>query len=314
MLIPSWRELSTHLKTTGLWVRLGFKDPPSHHAFADFTKRVGPNGFHELFTTLVQVVKTEILAHNPFFRFAEDVSIDATLVKAWAQYYKAGQKHRRRKGVKKRRVGPTDKDAYWGVRGLRSRKKLWVFGYKLHAIVESHLEIPLQFTVSPANKHESKFFKSQLNELIAHQIKPKYVEADAAYYSIMNELFCYHGDRKIVPVIAFRASGRPKGSKKGKPLGKQSRKKLRKFGRLDYMLPFKRNGREWKEHYNLRWSIERVFSRLKQEFGLTQVKVRSIERVTVHFALAFIAMLAVTLTAYQLDKPGYARRTSAWRH
>jgi len=99
-----------------------------------------------------------------------------------------------------------------------------------------------------------------------------------------------------------------------KPLGKQPKKKLRKFGKLDYMLPFKRNGREWKEHYNLRWSIERVFSRLKQEFGLTQLKVRSIDRVTVHFALALIAMLAVTLTAYQLDKPGYARRTAAWRH
>jgi hypothetical protein len=314
MLIPSWRELSTHLITTGLWVRLGFKDPPSHHAFADFTKRVGPKGFHELFTTLVQVVKREILAHNPFFRFANDVSIDETLVDAWAQDYKAGQKHRRRRGVKKPGVGPTDKDANWGVRGLRGLKKLYVFGYKLHAIVESYLEIPLQFTVSPANKHESKFFKPQLTELIAQGIKPEYVEADAAYCSITNDLFCYHGDRKIVPVIAFRASGRPKGSKKGKPLGKQPKKKLRKFGKLDGMLPFKRNSKEWKEHYNLRWSVDRVFSRLKQEFGLKQLKVRSIDRVTVHFALALIAMLAVTLTAYQLDKPGYARRTAAWRH
>jgi hypothetical protein len=314
MLIPSWRELSTHLMSTGLWVRLGFKYPPSHHAFADFTKRVGPEGFHELFTTLVQVVKREILARNPFFRFAEDVSIDATLVKAWAQYYEAGQKHRRRRGVKKRRVGPTDKDADWGVRGLRGGKKLYVFGYKLHAVVESQLEIPLQFTVSPANRQETRFFKLQLMEVIAHEIKPKYVEADAAYCSRENELFCHHGDRKIVPVIAFRASGRPKGSKKGRPLGKQPKNKLRKFGKLDGMLPFKRNREKWKEHYNLRWSIERVFSRLKQEFGLTQLKVRSIERVTVHFALALIAMLAVTLTAYQLDKPGYARKTAAWRH
>lgn len=314
MLIPSWRELSRHFEATGLWVRLGFKDPPSHHAFADFTKRVGPNGFHELFTALVQVVKREIVAHNPFFRFAEDVSIDATLVKAWAQYYEADQKHRRRKRVKKRGVGPTDKNANWGVRGLRGRKKLWVFGYKLHAIVESHLEIPLQFTVSPAKNHESRFFNPQLTELIAQGIRPKYVEADAAYYSRENELFCHHGDRKIVPVIAFRASGRPKGSKKGRPLGRQPKNKLRKIGKLDGMLPFMRNSKEWKEHYNLRWSIERVFSRLKQEFGLTQLKVRSIDRVTVHFALALIAILAVTLTAYQLDKPGYARRTSVWRH
>jgi hypothetical protein len=318
MLIPSWRDLSTHLKSTGLWVQLGFKDPPSHHAFADFTKRIGPNGFHELFATLVQVVKMEILAHNPFYRFAEDVSIDATLVKAWAQYYEEGRKHRRRRHVKKRRgmkkrkprVGPTDKDAAWGVRGLRGLKKLYVFGYKLHAIVESSLEIPLQFTVSPANRHETKFFKPQLTELIARGIKPKYVEADAAYYSRENELFCYHGDRKIVPVIAFRRSRGPKGSEEGK----QRKKKRREFGKLDGMLPFKRNRKKWKEHYNMRWSIERVFSRLKQEFGLTHLKVRSIDRVTVHFALALIAMLAVTLTAYQLDKPGFARRTSAWRH
>jgi hypothetical protein len=167
MLIPSWRELSTHLKTTGLWSRLGFKNPPSHHAFADFTERVGPAGFQELFKALVRVVKKEILAHNPFLHFAEDVSIDATLVKAWAQDYKPGQKHRKRKGVKKPRRGATDRYAKWGVKGQKGRNKLYVFGYKLHAIVESRLEIPLQFTVSSANRNETIFFKPQLRELMA---------------------------------------------------------------------------------------------------------------------------------------------------
>lgn len=313
LLIPSWRELSTHLETTRLWIQLGFKHPPSHHAFADYTKRLGPEGFQELFKTLVQVVRKEILAHNPFLQFAEDVSIDATLVKAWAQYYKPGQNHRRRKGVKKPGVGPTDNDAKWGVKGLRGGRKLYVFGFKLHAIIESVLEIPLQFTVSPANRHESKFFKPQLDELWAEGHKPKYVEADAAYYSKENDLYCYER-RKIVPVIAFRPGGRPKGSKKGKPLGKQPKNNLRKIGKLDYRLPWRRNSKKWKKHYNLRWSIERVYSRAKQEFGLEKLKVRSMKRVTVHFALVFITMLIVTLVAYQLNKPGYARRTAAWRH
>ena len=57
-----------------------------------------------------------------------------------------------------------------------------------------------------------------------------------------------------------------------------------------------RTSRNWKELYNLRTSVERVFSRLKELLGANALKVRGIKKVTAHLTLCCIVLLAGTLS------------------
>jgi len=49
--------------------------------------------------------------------------------------------------------------------------------------------------------------------------------------------------------------------------------------------------------FNRRWSVERLFSRAKEWLMLDGLRVRGLEQVSIHVALAFTAMLAVALAA-----------------
>ena len=56
-----------------------------------------------------------------------------------------------------------------------------------------------------------------------------------------------------------------------------------------------RASRNWKELYNLRTAVERVFSRLKEMLGADSLKVRGLQKVTAHLTLCCIILLAGTL-------------------
>lgn len=56
-----------------------------------------------------------------------------------------------------------------------------------------------------------------------------------------------------------------------------------------------RTSRKWKELYNLRTSVERVFSRLKELLGANSLKIRGLQKVTAHLTLCCIVLLAGTL-------------------
>jgi hypothetical protein len=53
---------------------------------------------------------------------------------------------------------------------------------------------------------------------------------------------------------------------------------------------------EWKRLYRGRSAVEREFGRLKNEFGLTPLRTRGIERVRLHADLVMLARLGQALT------------------
>ena len=53
----------------------------------------------------------------------------------------------------------------------------------------------------------------------------------------------------------------------------------------------------WKKLYRLRGSVERENGRLKNEWGLSPLRVRRIERVRLHADLTILARLTVALDA-----------------
>ena len=164
-----------------------------------------------------------------------------------------------------------DKDARFGHKtpskkeqiASKSTKKSFVFGYKLHVIADVETEIPIALEIAPANRNDKIFFHELYNtvkERFAVHMKPnaKFL-ADAAYDStdIYQELH-YDG---VKPLIVVNGRGHYKSSK---PKDKE---------------------------YGKRWAIERIFSRLKEVFGLAKNRFIGIKKVTMHIYSCILAYL-----------------------
>jgi hypothetical protein len=59
--------------------------------------------------------------------------------------------------------------------------------------------------------------------------------------------------------------------------------------------------------FRKRWSVERLFSRAKEWLLLDGLRVRGLEQVFIHVALAFTAMLVVALAAVQGEQSSLMR-------
>ena len=164
-----------------------------------------------------------------------------------------------------------DRDAKYGhrtpskreQRTLNNNAKTLFFGYKLHAIADAETEMPIASEVAPANRHDKTFFHrlyAITKELFHIHMNPnaKFL-ADSGYdaIDIYQEL---HYDN-VKPVIAINGSGFYKSSVPKDP------------------------------EYGKRWSIERVFSRLKEVFGLSENRFAGIEKATAHIYSCLIAYL-----------------------
>jgi hypothetical protein len=276
--IQSWRKLALTISADRtLMMQLGFQRPPTYSSFSTFTKRVGDDTFRKIFEELVQRLRYLIPD------LGNIVAVDATLVKG---YSRPG-----RKGMPK-----TDPDAAWGYSGEKQGKPMYTYGYKLQVISDCMREIPVSFHVEPANRSENRLLCPHLNAMLASGTEPEVLVADAGYDSRRNTISLIR--EGIRPIIALN------------PRGKKGTKRFRR----DYLLPIARHSDEWERYYATRSAAERVFSRLKGELGLTDVKLRTKARVTVHFALCLIAMVLVAYVSFAVGRPELYLSVEPWRY
>lgn len=146
----------------------------------------------------------------------------------------------------------SDSDAAWF-----RRKSKTLFGFKLHLLIDAESEIPLAFCVTPANVHDSRIFC----KLIA-RVKAEIALADKAYDSEDN-----------------RKAALSSGALAIFPQNKRRSKRRRKLNPLEQLV------------YNLRVAVERAFSRLKLQHALDSLKMRGLEKASIHAALSVIALL-----------------------
>ncbi len=162
-----------------------------------------------------------------------------------------------------------DKDARYGHKtpskkeqiARKEIKKEYVFGYKLHLIGDAESEIPIVTEVAPANKHDKKFFHELYDRIrrgfaINHEAK---FLADSAYDS--TDIYSELHYSNIKPVIATNGRGFYKSKKPKDP------------------------------EYGKRWAIERIFSRLKERFGLARNRFVGIEKIIIFVHSCLIAYL-----------------------
>jgi len=274
--IQSWRKLASTLKSETSWLPvLGLERPPCHDSFSEFTKRIGPERLHRVFL----ILQSQLSAQYP--GLGKRIAVDSTLVKAYSNRYKRPA---------------SDPDAGRGVKGEKFGKKLRVFGYKLQMSCDADYGLPLDYLVVPANRNDSPLFPQTLARTKAAGNPVEVVIADKGYDSKKNTIVSIK--HRVIPIIAYN----------------RRRSKDKQKRRFDYILPVKRNSPEWNRYYAKRVSVERLFSRLKEELGLCQLKLRRIERVEVHFALCAVAMIAIASTAATTGFSQLALCIEPWRY
>jgi hypothetical protein len=246
-----------------------------------------------------------------------DVAIDASDMPAYAN----GQRFVSKGGRERSDDEFSDPDASWGHRSaISTRKGGGFYGYRLHLAVCAKTDLPLAWRIATAREHETLSVAPLLDKLHTLGINPETAALDKGYDNTRVYADC--SERDIAPVIPLRQTPDVKKGKDKPPTcehgewrfagadHKRGATKWRcptgeckpasvwiKADRLHPLIP--RETLRWKGLYRGRASVERVNGRLKNEWSLTPLRVRRIERVRLHADLTILAHLACALSRTQ---------------
>jgi len=163
-----------------------------------------------------------------------------------------------------------------------------VFGYKVHAVICHHADLPLFVLVTPAHVHDSLvgWFVILVAALL-FGLQVLVVYADAAYF-----------DRRTFRVVHDILGAHPAIHYNLREAGK---KKLATLEFLD----------QWQRLVTSpRTAIERHFAWMKRYFGLKYFQCFTLLHVMQFVQLTYIAALAVALAAERYQRPELNRRRS----
>jgi transposase len=253
--LPSFAALIRALENNPYIARAcGIQGPegiPSKFAYSRFMRKLQTRYNVKLVKDIMRNLTRE--CHAIFPDFAKSVAIDATDLKAWSN----GSKERK-----------TDPDAGWVIKGGSNGKKKFVWGYKLHLMVDTAYEIPITANITRGNFSDGRKASALLGDARSFlKFHPTYVICDAGYSS--------QALRRLIR-IQYSAKAIIKAPKTHKRwIGDETP--------------------EWQLIFNRRTSVERVFSRMKTQRRLNNVTVRRRRKVTVHSLIPVIVTQAVAL-------------------
>jgi hypothetical protein len=177
----------------------------------------------------------------------------------------------------------SDPDASWGHRSaVSTRKGGGFYGYKLDLAVCTVTGLPLAWQARTARHHESLFVAPLLDAVKARGFRPETCAMDKGYDN--TRVYAECEARGVSPVVPLRGA---KGKHTVIPLTPTG-------GRLFPHIA--RHTERFRDLYRGRAAVEREFGRLKNEYGLTPLRVRSLDRVRLHADLTVLGRLALVLT------------------
>lgn len=309
--IPCWtRTLALIKEHAGLRMAIGCSDKeevPSIDAVYRFTAKLLK--YKDLLDQCIADVIASLQEQHP--EMGKDIAIDASDMPAYARGAKT-----RYPGGPERKL--SDPDASWGHRSAVSTRNSGSFyGYKIHVAVDTATELPLAWTVATAKDKEQLFAVDLLDETIERGFHPETLAADKGYDSVRIYDACT--ERGTLPIIPLKLTGSVKKGQHKPPTcehgvwkfaGTDYKRKATKWrcpsgeckpscvwvkaDRLHPLIP--RETERWHKLYCRRPAVERGFGRLKNEWGLTPLRVRSIERVRLHTDLTILTKLACALS------------------
>lgn len=254
--------------------------------------------------------------------YGQDIAIDASDLPAYAN----GQRFLTKKGPERERY--SDPGASWGHRSaVSTRKGGGYYGWKLHLAVCTRTDLPITGRVETARTHEASLAETLLQRVHDLNVKPQTAALDKGYDTQPVHDACHAAG--VLPVIPLKATAFVKrgdhkpptcehgqwvfagadykrnmtkwrcphaaGSSKGQlKLGCSPASRWVKASRLHPLIP--RDSKRFGDLYRGRSAVERAFGRLKNERGLSPIRVRGIEKVQLHTDLCILATLAQALS------------------
>jgi transposase len=272
------------IENNKLRVAIGFEaygyQIPHRTTFSKFIQRLGKRTFILIFLYLVR----ELVKHGVIGGIC--LVADATLFKAYSN-------------PRKKKI--IDPDAQWGFHKKQDNRVIFVFGYKLHLIIDMITGLPINLHVTSANMDEGRILPALISAVMAVISKVYFVLADSAYDYNRNR-HAVAGLLNAISVFALNPRNTKGNTEKEKK--KKRAENLKKWywkaGLLDYYLdPL---SKMFKELYKDRMPKENTFNILDEELGLGKLRFRGLEKATIHACLCCTCMLVVALTAHHTGR------------
>ena len=263
---------------------------PDRTTFNKLVKRYGVDGITEIFIQMVaQMIKKGIIKPNR-------ISIDATIISAMFK-----DKNGKKGKLKKSR----DKDAG---KSYDSYREIWVYGYKVHIMLDTDTALPIGIIVTKANYGENRTVKP-----FVEQLTKRYGITD------INEVFCdsaYDGNHtRLLFIEELHATPyielNPRNCKGDTPEEKRERRKYlcEKFYKKNFIREYwvDPDSELFDERFDARTFSEQAFSISKGSLKLDRYKHRGIIWATMHSVLVCMCMLIVANTAVAVDRSDLMR-------
>ncbi len=265
---------------------------PDPSTFSKFMKRYGKEAFPKVFLYFVAILVDRGVIKG------KHLSIDATIIKAWVkQAVKRSERKRKRRKY-------NDPDAAWG---YCASKEIFIYGYKVHILIDVDTVLPIGILVTPANMDEGKQFSNVVKIVLDRfDFDVKKFFADAGYdYNWIRKMIIT--EIKATPYIDINPRNCKGNTKEEK---KERRKKLlKKWHRREFLFEYyvDPDSEEFDEEYDKRTFSEQGNSVGKGSLKLDKLKFKRIERATAHACLSLTGMLLVAITAEDVGRPDLRR-------
>ncbi len=224
---------------------------PSKFAYSRFMRKLQVKHNEVLVKNIMRKLTRK--CYETFSEFGRSVAIDSTALKGWSN------------GNKKRKSDP---DAGWAIKTPTKGKPKFVWGYKLHLLVDTIHEIPIGANITRGNFadiHQATALLTQARRTYG-KFHPEYIICDAGYNS--------ERLRKVLKK-QWHAQAIIKARKREKRIADETP--------------------EWQLIFNRRVAVERVFSRMKGHRRLNNITVRRRRKVSVHSLIPVIVTQAMAL-------------------
>jgi len=166
----------------------------------------------------------------------------------------------------------SDQEAGWSVKTGSQGTKEYVYGFKLHLLIDCEYEMPIAAHVSAGNVHDVERASNVLSEarFTYQSFHPRYVMADKGYSS-----------RTLIKLIQRQYSAEPVIQ-----INSGHKKLIAEWAETMEMPEYIALARQ-------RPAVERAFSRLKGQRCLNNITVCGLRKVTAHCYLSMIALQAM---------------------